>query len=298
MQNAVGSVSPVANPPKRMRKARVLVGWVSEQEGALWLSGRQQSQINNPTLLAKARLAREEAEKLSGRVKPWESPITDISADLKAYETEWRSSAANAETIKQGWVIKTADLSRICAVQVLVHIEDFGERTKGLSQSDMKSLAVVCVPVPQPLTLNADINQNELAFVISCDNPNLRVVGMYAGPVPQSGNPVYGFNVAIINSCMSVSECAGRFILTDGYHRAYALLKAKITRVPVLFRKVGGYSEIGFPPVPGILPQEVVLGDHPPLLPDYLNDKVSAPAEIKSTQKIIIVKATQVDATL
>ena len=61
--------------------------------------------------------------------------------------------------------------------------------------------------------------------------------------------------------------------------------------MPVFVREFATFNELALPA--GLLPQDVFLGDRPPLLADYLNDDVSAAIQMPATQKIVIVQALE-----
>jgi hypothetical protein len=95
-----------------------------------------------------------------------------------------------------------------------------------------------------------------------------------------------GFSVAIATSFVQVARFQGLFLLRDGYHRAFGLLRRGISVVPAFVLDFG-LQELGLPS--GMLPQGAYLGDRPPILPDYLDDSVSADVMLPATQKMIVV---------
>jgi len=74
-------------------------------------------------------------------------------------------------------------------------------------------------------------------------------------------------------SHLHVVTLGTRYLLTDGYHRGYALLSRGIQFAPGFFKAVTSYSELGMPP--GLLPEKLLDADRPPLLTDLLIDGVS-----------------------
>jgi hypothetical protein len=91
---------------------------------------------------------------------------------------------------------------------------------------------------------------------------------------------------------MTVARVNGRHFLLDGYHRAFGMLSAGITHAPALVKEFGQLQEAGIPV--GMLSPDVYLGDHPPLLPDYLDDAVSADTLAPLVTKMIVIQALEV----
>lgn len=82
-----------------------------------------------------------------------------------------------------------------------------------------------------------------------------------------------------------------RYFLRDGYYRACGFLAAGILWVPALVKEFESFEQVGLPS--GLLPQNAYLGDRPPLLPDYLDDKFSADTSIPITQEMVVIQAME-----
>jgi hypothetical protein len=103
------------------------------------------------------------------------------------------------------------------------------------------------------------------AWVIPAANPNLRIAGTWSGPV--DGMLVFGFQIGMLPSFVSVARYRDRYVLKDGYHRAFGFLRPGIKCVPAFVRDVQSFEALGLLTT-GMLPQDAYLGEHPPLLSD------------------------------
>jgi hypothetical protein len=129
-------------------------------------------------------------------------------------------------------------------------------------------------------------------MVISQDR-NLRIVGTCNGPTPDgSGAMALGFVVRVMPSFMQVVQFQGRYYLRDGYHRAYGFLSRGITQVPVFTRTVATIEEVA---LPGMLPQHSYLGDRPPLLVDYLDDRVASTVLLPPDQRLVLIQGIELN---
>lgn len=126
--------------------------------------------------------------------------------------------------------------------------------------------------------------------LISGSNPNLKLVGHYGGRVQEDAPLSFGFNVAVMPSFLQVARHHGRYVLRDGYHRAFELLQRGITRVPAFVRDFGvGALGLGA----GLFETDVYLGPRPALLPDFLDDAVAADVLIPVVQKMIVIQGME-----
>jgi hypothetical protein len=151
----------------------------------------------------------------------------------------------------------------------------------------------VTLPIDSGTPIRAAFNGDKKAWVFSSANPNLRILGEAQGEAPNA--KIFGFVVGAPSSFLQVASYNGRYLLRDGYHRAYGLLRRGITRVPVFVRDFDRFEDLRLPA--GLLPQDSYLGSRPPTLSDYLDDQVSANGSMLVTQKIVVIQALEV-ATL
>ena len=113
-----------------------------------------------------------------------------------------------------------------------------------------------------------------------------------AGQFQTAGQPgfVVGLVIAHSPSFLTVTRAGDRFVLLDGYHRAVTLLARGIHLVPALVRAQGRRRDLPFGR--RTLARNAVLGRRPPLLPDFLDDDVSAEVLIPRTTRLLMVRAT------
>ncbi len=70
-----------------------------------------------------------------------------------------------------------------------------------------------------------------------------------------------------------VAHFRGRWFLRDGYHRAYALLRAHIFAIPAVIVQARTIEELGATR-PWFFPEEVLFSDAPPIIADFLDDEL------------------------
>jgi hypothetical protein len=271
------------------RPARVLLGWLNESDGSIMLSGRNLQTAANPEHVTKVRLAREAVSKRkmsldqSGAVS---SPPASVADHIAALD----STEAGRQMAGDGWVIRIADLRKVCALQPAIHYDHARERTVDSKADDLVSVAQISIPIPTNTAIPAQFDPQQKTWVMTSRNPNLRIIGNFSTSVPQGGH-AFGFIVRILPSFVQVVKYRDRLVLRDGYHRSLGFLSRGIYLVPVFYKEFGPYDELGLPQ--GMLPQAAYLGDRPPVLPDYLADDVSVEVALPATQRMIIISGLE-----
>lgn len=297
MADSTQATIAVAAPSFAKRKARALIGWLPETDGALWIAGRELQAAPDPAHIARCQQARAAvAARAAGLDQT--GVFTTLPAELDAHMAALRAHAWGAQVLTESGTPTMVDLRRIVAAQPMVHTEDAVKRVAGLAAGDLPGIASVTLPIPPatPPGLPMAFDEAKNAYVFTSANPNLRVVGHFVSPMQVGNNlqiPGAGFLIHQSDSYLAVVGVNGRYILRDGYHRAYGLLRAGLNVVPALMREHRTYAESQMP-VHGMLASELILGDRPPLLTDYLDDAVSVDTSAPITTKTIVVQALEI----
>ena len=287
--------APEAAPPaadvliQRTRPARTLLGWLPPDVAQAILSGGRNHIPLDPATEARAAAAREavsQREPLGDQGDLLTPPPPELASHIEALQAHERSAPMFAE----GWQVAVVDLDRVIAFQPNIFVDTTEQRVSEVNADDPTSIASISLPLPVETHLPLQFDEHRTAWTISSPNPNLRIVGNFAGQ-PQPGAVALGFLISVLPSYMQVARFQGRYLLRDGYHRAYGLLQRGITRVPVFTRDYGTFQELAVPP--GMLAEPTYLGDRPPTLADYFLDEVSADAELPASQKMIIVQGVE-----
>ena len=193
----------------------------------------------------------------------------------------------------EGWTVGIVDLSRVCSLQQSVVSQQAEERVSAVGPENAVSVAEVTLPPASTDELPLQFDEQRMAWIISAPNPNLRITGA-ANAVSPDG-PLCGFNFAILPSFLQVARHHGRYVLRDGYHRAYGLLARGITRAPAFIRDFG-VGALGTSA--GLFGTDVYLGERPPVLEDFRDDEVAVHVDVPAVQKMILITGLELSSPL
>jgi hypothetical protein len=234
--------------------------------------------------------------------RPHATAVNVIGAappELGRYIAELQAQPFYRRFKGEGWQVRMAELNGIRAVQPVVHADYTTD--EGQTADDIVSLARITLPHSSPKDLLATSRTSDgRGWILTCRNPQLRIRGPNSADRDDNGcrTKVFGIETEITNSLVQVVRWRGVYVLRDGYHRAYGLLSRGVSRIPVLYREFPDHQV----PIaaPGLFDPAVYAGDRAPLLPDYLDDTVSARIEVRRTQKtyVIQVQVTELDTPI
>jgi hypothetical protein len=279
-------------PGFAQRRARALIGWLPLEECALWLAGRQLNQQPNQAHLAACEAARRVVAARQPGVNQ-EDLFNDVPPAITSHIETLRQDPAGAQILAEAGEPRVVDLARVCAAQPQILVEDARKRVEGIATDDFAAIAEVTLPLPVPAQIPVAFDATKNAWILSSPNPNLRVAGNFSAPLAP-GVMGFGFAVALQKSYLQVAGLGGRYFLRDGYHRAYGLLAAGIRYAPALVKEFQSFEQVALPQ--GLLPQGAYLGDRPPLLPDYLDDRVAADTSLPVFQKMVVVQGLELSS--
>ena len=284
------------------RQVRVLLGWLEQAEAIPILLGHAPSpndhvrtQVAAWQAARKAMLARETYRLPTPSL---ESLPAEISGRAHTFQQR-----ADVLSIFQNldWMIGMVDLRNVLSFQKLVVEEQAVERVSHVTPDDLAALFSLCLPEPSGnVALAAIIDHDQKGFTSSSLNPNLRVVGpliqeMEVSPAPnQPGQTLQfmGFAINFGARFVQVAEYKGRWFIRDGYHRCYGFLRRGIHRIPCVFIRAQNFQQLGAQ-APGFLSYELLFGERPPFLADFLDDTVSILGQQQATRKVIRVTAEE-----
>ena len=281
-----------STPTFAKRKARALVGWMSEQEGPLWAAGRDVQAAGRPEHIEVCQHARRLVAARSTGID--QDALTEpLPTELDEHIAALLADAESSQILATAGDLRIVDLTRVCAAQPHILVEDAVRRVDGIAAADLVAIAKLTLPLParEPIPVTFDPYKN--AWLLGSPNPNLRVVGHFSSSVGP-GFMGFGFAVAQQKSYMQVAGVNGRFFLRDGYHRAFGLLRSGITRAPALVKEFGTLEEVQLPQ--GMLPHSAFLGERPPTLQDYLDDAVAVDTHVPATTKMVVIQALELDS--
>jgi hypothetical protein len=289
---ALANTRPAPRPSReRRRDARVLIGWMEQEKALRVLAGRNRS-ANDPELLRQVAAAQEAVAARAGRFAP-AGAVYDIPEELNGHVAELWKKPEFALYRKHKWDVKMADLSKVCAVQEIVHLDHAVERFEDVQPGDLDAVARVCLPLQRDTgEMKIHWSEEDNHWIIASDNPNLHVSAHFSEPQRIGGGrtmPGFGFCVETQLSFVQVVLHRGRYVLRDGYHRALGLAARGITQVPVLYREYGEFESLNLDH--GNLAEPTYLGDNPATILDYLDDTVSGAITLSAKKTLIVIEA-------
>lgn len=199
------------------------------------------------------------------------------------------------------WTLGIVDLRDLLSYQWIVTDQDALKRAEKVDPNDPDTLFSFCLPEKgNQIDVASRIDQSRTSITLSSSDPNLRIgapvitdadLSSVAGG-PGKRERFVGFPVHFGSPFIKVAEYNGRWLLCNGYHRSYALLRRSIYKIPCVFVRAHDLTETGAAR-PAFVPQETLYGDRPPFLKDFLDDSVAWTSRRGVKQKVIRIAASE-----
>ncbi|MEU3283042.1 hypothetical protein [Streptomyces antibioticus] len=271
------------------RPARVLLGWLPAAAGEALLE-QYQNGLDAADRSARISRAREAVEARSAGVDQTDL-VSPVPPELADYVARLDATLAGTERRREGRRVAMVDLERVVAFQPHVFTDALPESLSRPGAGAIEDIAAVTLPLGQTETATSEYDSKRKTYTVTSRSRNLRILGKIGGKVPQyDGKTAYGFVADVGASFVEVVRFQDRYLLYDGYHRAFGLLSRGISRVPAFVRD----SETLEGLVPeGMLPENTWLGERPPMLSDYLDDRVVVSISLPVAQRMIVIQALE-----
>lgn len=275
--------------PSRFREARALIGWLDAAEAQRALSRASGNGADPAVVAARCEQARQAA---LARVPGIDAAnaVLDPPPSLDGHIEKLRKDPILSRSFDDGWDIRMVDLTKVSPVQGYVFTDHPLNGDVQSAPCDPASLANLTLPIRPDVDLPFQYSRDRHAWIFTSDDFNLREFANFHTKIaPATGT--FGFVVSLAPSVMRVILCRDRFVLQDGTHRAYGLLRRGISHAPVFFRKRADYPEVS--DRPAMLPEAGVLGPHPPFLTDFLRPELYTVVPIPLVKRMLIIQATE-----
>jgi hypothetical protein len=286
--------------PARRKPTRLLLAYATLDEALAHLGGPR-NEIDQTELDRITTRWREAVERrqTSGPRSSYEPEVQPLPADLASRAANL-SQDPTLQVLLQSLqpTFAMVGLANLISAQKFVYT-DGNEDILSLDPVDQDQIARISLPETQlrPVQVIQDAPSN--SYTMASNNPNLRIGGMAQSQVgaltPGGGQhplQIYGFFLTHGGPWMQVAQLQGRWFLRDGYHRAYAFLRRGITRVPCIVVTATTLEELGLVR-PGFVGADVLAGERPPLVGDFLDDSVAMDGALIPTRKIVRIRAEE-----
>lgn len=190
---------------------------------------------------------------------------------------------------EDAWTLGTVPVGSLVCIQKTVETSAYQDLPTW--ETDPLQLLKFCLPIDDRVGVRTqEINADDaiVGWQFVSRNPNLQLAGGNITQGPDEGLQV-SFTIQAKTNLVQVVHYGDRYILKNGYHRAYRLMKNGVDRVPALVREGDQFADTG-----GMngnfFGEDLVMGSRPPLMADFESsaaEEVAHPA----TNKVVRVLA-------
>lgn len=196
---------------------------------------------------------------------------------------------------------KLVEIDRLVASQRAVNL-DYVDLLKQRmpAKPSVSDLIDICLSPQTKVKLPAEQMIAQNVYSYTSESLDFRFLGGFRKPLSQDdvracnagGYPLAAIVllVGLGSGSMNVLSFKNRIVLSNGFHRAYALRSMGVTHVPVVVQKITN-PQLEFPAVVANLPREYLLGaGRPAMVQDFLNPKLVRTLKVKAQNRVVQVQ--------
>lgn len=231
-------------------------------------------------------IALSRAQECVARCSPFEQPDPVLDVQPEALRELFGRHAERPDLLSEmsglRWSLGVIDLRALVAFQRRLVFPIDTTPSSAPKADDWPALFALSFGVPKPIVYQTihDSSAHTVSFVSSNPDLHLRVTHGSASPFTlHAGSPFF-----------EVASFRDRWFLRDGYHRAYALLRAQVFAVPAVLVHATTLEELGANRA-WFFPEDILFSRRPPLVTDFLHEDLvmqyERPALLKTVRVTI-----------
>lgn len=164
------------------------------------------------------------------------------------------------------------ELAKIHSFQKMLNAEYLDATIKKTPDSqNMDETVKFCLPTKEErekIEILSIVNPTSNTASMVTDNLDFRIIGNVQGEDGVTGRKFSGYAYGFGLPLMQVIEYKGIYLIKNGHHRAYALLKKGHKFLPCLLLSTDSYQFTGAQ-LPSFFPIDLITSDKSPLLSDF-----------------------------
>jgi len=204
-----------------------------------------------------------------------------------------RDARIQAVVRDRGWSLTQVEIDALVSIQKYVNRTYAGAISQRLDPGNLDDRIRFCLTdeyMPRVSELFEARSSN--TFAIKSEGIDLRVVDSGATIEPRTGARTINFTVGWGHPFVVVARLRGRYVLNNGYHRAYALRAKGVKHIPCLLVDVDGYGDLECAGPPGLFGPDSIFGEHPPMFSAFFDDRISPAMKMRSSSTAVVIRPT------
>jgi hypothetical protein len=224
-----------------------------------------------PDLTAKTRNLPPEADGLLSEVKRDER----LSRTVK----DWKWSFQEVEIDKLICIQRYVDIPYVDGISGTLDLNTVEGRIRFCLTDDFRIRESEILEVPK-----------EHLYAIKSAGYDMRVMGSRASLDPKTRDRTVSFTVGWGHPYVQVATLRGRYVLKNGYHRAFALRKKGIEYLPCILLEASSYDDLECTGPPTFFGEKPIMGAHPPVFSSFSDAEIAPRTKMRSLQKVTVLR--------
>lgn len=217
-----------------------------------------------------------------------------IEEHIEAFLANEHTKASLDRRPEDAWQIKLVPIENLVAYQPQVTKTAYADTVTTGSEHFVDLLEITLPTETNPLVEEQRIRDEYFkGWQFVSRSPNLHITGpKHSRPDNDRVFARLTFELKTDPNFVYVAHFDDRYILKNGYHRTYQLMRAGASHVPAVVLDTDSFDETGA--ASGYFDRDLVMSDRPPMLPDYESD-VSVDIKRRAKNRVLRIIAEKTD---
>ncbi len=226
-------------------------------------------------------------------------PVPDLEAKTRALPQAVDTILGGVEadprfpkTVKAWkWSFREVEIDKLVCMQRYVDLPYASQISGKLDLATPEGRVKFCL-TDEFRVRDSDIVElpNEHHYAVTADGYDIRVMRSGATLDQRSGDRTVSFTIGWGHPFVQVSILKGRYVLKNGYHRAFVLRKMAVDYLPCILLEASSYDDLESTGPPTYFGERTIMGAHPPLFSSFFEPEIAPPAKLITLSKVIVLR--------
>jgi hypothetical protein len=273
-----------------VRDVLPLIGYMDEQSARDFLT--EDCVPTKPPEEVNALIKACRAAALRKEVPDLEAKTMEIPAEADGLLSEIKRDERLPTTVEMWkWSFREVQIDKLVCIQRYVDIPYADEVSGRLDLGTVEGRIKFCL-TDEFRSVRSEIFAvpKDHLFAIKGEGNDMRVVRSGATLDAKTGDRTVSFTVGWGNPFVQVAKLRGRYILKNGYHRAFALRKRGLEYLPCILLEIDAYGDLECKGPPTYFSEKSIMGAHPPLFASFFDPEIAPPMKMNSFANVVVIR--------
>lgn len=275
---------------EKFRDVLPLIGYMDEDSARDFLTNDSVTNKSPDQIATLIRACR--AVVLAKPVADFEAKTSELPSESGGLLDEIKRDDRFPKTVEDWrWSFREVEIDKLICIQRYIDVAYADDLARKLDLSTAEGRVRFCL-TDAFRTRESELFEvpREFLYAVKADGYDIRVMRSGASFDPKTGDRTVTMTVGWGHPYVQVAKLKGRYVLKNGYHRAFVLRRLGFDSLPCIMLETNTYNDLECTGPPTFFSERAIMGAHPPVFSGFFDEKISPPTKMRTLEKAIVIR--------